>query len=620
MTRRLRLAWLISEVGIAEPAATQVVEYLQAAKSALGVLPTVDTIVFERFFDETGGTQLVIHAPFGSRINRAWGLALRKRFCRKFDFELQAAATEDCIVLSLARATVSRWRTFPVTCIRRVSARSSYKRCSRRRCSRHAGVGTPQWHSPYRVFAPAINTPQLQRMFAEDLIADVFPDQIACAENLTGEREIPDHPLVEQTIRDCLEEAMDIHGLEQLLGDIESGQVRVVARELTEPSPLALQVLAARPYAYLDDAPLEERRTQAVMARRWQDPRNASDLGKLDASAIARVKDEAFPAAESVDELHDALMWCGLLTSAEITPREQWADLMAELVRTQRAAQVHLPAGQVWAAAERLPRFAAIFPDLTIEPATRVPEPYASENITRENALLEIVRGRMEALGPVTAGALAESLGVDTSEIEQALLALEGEGFAMRGAFTPDFTGVEWCERRLLARIHRYTVDRLRREIEPVTSQDFMRFLCDWHHVTAQSRKDGPDALASIISDLEGFEAPAAAWETEILPARLNEYDFAWLDDLCLAGRAVWARLARPKVAEDDVRRAGPVRTTPIAILARRNVALWTAAAGSSGRAEPSMSSRARKSTRVPRAARRLILRRNHRWCRGARR
>jgi ATP-dependent Lhr-like helicase len=331
------------------------------------------------------------------------------------------------------------------------------------------------------------------------------------------------------------------------------------------------------------------------MARRWQDPRNASDLGKLDASAIARVKDEAFPAAESVDELHDALMWCGFLTSAEITPREQWADLMAELVRTQRAAQVHLPAGQVWAAAERLPRFAAIFPDLTIEPATRVPEPYASENITRENALLEIVRGRMEALGPVTAGALAESLGVDTSEIEQALLALEGEGFAMRGAFTPDFTGVEWCERRLLARIHRYTVDRLRREIEPVTSQDFMRFLCDWHHVTAQSRKDGPDALASIISDLEGFEAPAAAWETEILPARLNEYDFAWLDDLCLAGRAVWARLARPKVAEDDVRRAGPVRTTPIAILARRNVALWTAAAGSSGRAEPSMSSRARK-------------------------
>ncbi len=590
------LAWLVSEVGITEAAATQLVDYLLMAKTALGVLPTERTIVFERFFDESGGMQLVIHAPFGSRINRAWGLALRKRFCRKFDFELQAAATEDSIVLSLGTshsfplAEVAAYlnaKTVRDVLIQALLAAPMFT--ARWRWNAGVALALPRFRGGKKV------PPQLQRMYAEDLVAEIFPAQIACLENVPGDREIPDHPLIAQTIRDCLEEAMDIDGLERLLKGIESGAIAIVAKDVTEPSPLAQQILTARPYAYLDDAPLEERRTQAVMGRRWLDPASASDLGKLDIKAIERVRDEAFPDAETVDELHDALMWCGYLSTDEVAARGPWADLAAQLVATRRAALVRIPSAALWMAAERLPRILALFPRASVEPPTQTPEPYASEETTRETALTEIVRGRMEALGPVTAPALAGALGIDVAEVDQALLRLEGEGSILRGSFTPDAAATEWCERRLLARIHRYTVDRLRREIEPVTTQDFMRFLCDRHHVTASERKEGPDALAGIIADLEGFEAPAAAWETEILPSRVNQYDFAWLDDLCLSGRIVWTRLAKPRSAEDEVRRAGPVRTTPIAILARRNAAIWNTAAAAAPATPPGMSSRAQR-------------------------
>ena len=587
---------LTVDVGLDPAAASQLCDYLSAAKAALGVLPTLTTIVLERFFDETGGTQLVIHTPFGSRINRAWGLALRKRFCRKFDFELQAAALEDCIVLSLSTS-----HSFPLeevaaylksTNVRDILVQALLVApmfAARWRWNAAISLAIPRFRGGKKV------PPQLQRIYAEDLIADVFPDQIACAENLAGEREIPDHPLVAQTIGDCLEQAMDIRGLEKLLAGIESGAIRVVTRELTEPSPLALQVLAARPYAFLDDAPLEERRTQAVMARRWTDARNATDLGKLDSAAIARVREEAFPGAESADELHDALMWCGVLTEHEVSVRDGWPALVAELVAARRAALVTVADRAYWVAAERLPRLIAVYGTVLAAPSTVcAPEPYASEAHTPESALTEMVRGRMEALGPVTADALAASLGVARTGIDVALLTLETEGFAMRGEFT-GVADTEWCERRLLARIHRYTVDRLRREIEPVTTQDFMRFLLHWQHVSADQRKEGPDALAGIISDLEGYEAPAAAWETEILSARMNNYDFAWLDDLCLAGRAVWTRLARPRSVGAEARRAGPVRTTPIAILPRRQVAIWNTAAVSADTAEPELTSRAQK-------------------------
>src|SRR5947209_8844889 len=357
------LRWLVDEVGIAQGTAEQLLEYLASAHAALSCLPTQDTIVFERFFDEVGGMQLVIHSPYGSRINRAWGLALRKRFCRKFNFELQAAATEDNIVLSLTTA-----HSFELADVARYLNSATIRPLliqalldapmfiTRWRWVIGVALALPRFRGGRKV------PPQLARMGAEDLIGAVFPDQIACAENLTGEREVPDHPLVRQTIDDCLNEAMDIAGLERLLAGIESGGIRIVSRDLTEPSPLALEVLSARPYAYLDDAPLEERRTQAVMGRRWLSPESASDLGRLDADAIARVRAEAWPEAANADELHDALVWLGFVSEVEVDANPNWREWLAELAPGKRAARLHTPDATLWIAAERLPQFRALGP------------------------------------------------------------------------------------------------------------------------------------------------------------------------------------------------------------------------------------------------------------------
>ncbi len=416
--------------------------------------------------------------------------------------------------------------------------------------------------------------PQLARMGAEDLLATVFPDQIACAENLPGEREVPDHPLVNQTVGDCLTEAMDIEGLERLLARLERGEVSLVARDLTEPSPLALEVLAARPYAYLDDAPLEERRTQAVMSRRWLDVEKASEIGRLDADAISRVRAEAWPEPENADELHDALVWLGFLTDTETRP--DWMEWLAQLGGEKRVARLTAPSTSLWIAAERLPHFQALWRHITLEPEITAPAAYARA-WAPEEALAELVRGRLEGAGPVTVTALASPMGLREADIAAALLALEAEGFAMRGRFNPGVAQEEWCERRLLARIHHYTVKRLRAEVEPVAARDFMRFLFEWQRVTTDARMEGPEALLEIVGQLEGFEAPAGAWETEILPARLARYDPAWLDEQCLAGRVSWVQLrTRNGKANGKERRAGPVRSTPIALLPRRNAPLWT--------------------------------------------
>ena len=338
------LAWLTGECGIGLAAAQQVVEYLATGFAALGVLPTLETIVLERFFDEAGGMQLVIHSPYGSRVNRAWGLALRKRFCRKFNFELQAAATEDNIVLSLTAA-----HSFPLEDVQHYLKSASVRPLliqalldapmfmTRWRWVAGVSLALPRFRGGRKV------PPQLARMDAEDLIAAVFPDHIACAENLTGEREVPDHPLVRQTIGDALTEAMDIAGLERLVADIESGAVRAVTRDLTGPSPLALEVLAARPYAYLDNAPLEERRTQAVMSRRWLAPEDASELGRLDAEAVERVRAEAWPEAATPDELHDALVWLGFLAAGEANDGPQWPEHLAALAKQKRVARFTPP-------------------------------------------------------------------------------------------------------------------------------------------------------------------------------------------------------------------------------------------------------------------------------------
>ncbi|MFP5406658.1 MAG: ATP-dependent DNA helicase, partial [Gammaproteobacteria bacterium] len=409
------------------------------------------------------------------------------------------------------------------------------------------------------------------------LLATVFPDQVACAENLVGEREVPDHPLVAQTLHDCLHEAMDIDGLERVLAAIAGGDIEVLARDLTEPSPLALEILAARPYSYLNDAPLEERRTQAVMARRWMDPETAADLGKLDVDAIHNVRDEAWPQARNADELHDALLAVGFLADAEIEAEPRWRSWLQELVAASRATCLLLGPASVHVAAERLPEFLAAFPGARRrEPGIEAPAEYRKP-WTAEAALLEILRDRLQALGPVTAGALAGPLGLAASGVEPVLLQLEAEGSLIRGRFTPQAPETEWCERRLLARIHRYTVNRLRREIEPVEARDFMRFLFEWQRVAPEARVEGPDAVAGIVAQLEGFEAPAAAWETEILPTRVNEYDPGWLDELSRAGRVVWTRIA--PLQASGARAPSPVRTTPIVLASRRHLGIWGALA-----------------------------------------
>jgi ATP-dependent helicase Lhr and Lhr-like helicase len=584
------LRWLINAIGIGEAAAQQIIDYLRSGRAALGCLPTQDRIVLERFFDEAGGMQLVVHSPYGSRINRAWGLALRKRFCRKFNFELQAAATEDNIVLSLTTAhsfelaEVARYLN--ATSVQDVLIQAMLDApmfITRWRWVAGVSLALPRFRGGRKV------PPQLARMQAEDLIAHVFPDQIACAENLAGEREVPDHPLVGQTVTDCLTQAMDVEGLQRLLRGIEAGAVRVVACDLSEPSPLALEVLSARPYAYLDDAPLEERRTQAVMARRWLDAETAGDLGRLDPEAIERVRAEAWPEAANRDELHDVLVWFGFLSEGEAEAGDGWSDWLAQLAHERRAARLHLPAGVVWIAAERVAQCRALWPNAHLEPSIVAPAAKAARGTGPEEALREIVRGRLEGQGPITQDALGQPLGLEPAQVAGALAALETEGFVMRGRFTPGAAQEEWCERRLLARIHGYTIKRLRSEIEPVAARDFLRFLLSWQRVAEEARMEGPDALDEVVEQLEGFGAPAAAWETEILPARLAGYEPAWLDDRCLAGHLTWTRLA-PRNGRNNGsdRRAAPVRTTPITLLARRHVSFWTALAAKADTAEPS--------------------------------
>ena len=569
--------WLAREIpGVPEAAARQMVEYLEASKRILGVTPTQETLVLERFFDEAGGMQLVLHAPFGSRVNRAWGLALRKRFCRSFNFELQAAATEDAIVLSLGPQ-----HSFPLEDVFQY-----LKPETAEHLLVQAMLDAPMFGSRWRWNATRalavlrarggkkVPTP-LQRMDAEDLVAAVFPDQLACPENLVGDREIPDHPLVQQTIADCLLEAMDFPGLKGVLEGMAAGQFTLVARDTTEPSPLAHEVINAKPYAFLDDAPLEERRTQAVITRRGLDVKTAEELGKLDQAAIDRVKEEAWPEVASADELHDALLVMGAIPNAEVGTRNaEQQGYFEELARAGRAGMLsHDP--HLCVAAERLPMLEAVFPGARCEPPLVVPERDRAKVWTREDAVRELVRGRLEAVGPTTAADIARSLGVPAGDVDFALGALEHEGFVLRGRFTPGVVELEWCERRLLARIHRYTLDRLRQEIEPVTAADFMRFLLEWQRAAPDARAEGPEGLGAVLDLLDGYEAPAAAWEADVLPARLGDYDPLWLDGLCLSGEIAWGRLSPAAPSNGGGHKAGPIRTTPIALFRRERGVVW---------------------------------------------
>jgi ATP-dependent helicase Lhr and Lhr-like helicase len=385
---------------------------------------------------------------------------------------------------------------------------------------------------------------------------------------------------------------MDIEGLEQLLRRLEAGEIRVIGCDLTEPSPLALEALSAKPYAFLDDAPLEERRTQAVMARRWRDPESASDLGRLDPEAIAKVQAEAWPDPVNSEELHDALLWLGSLTEAEARAAPDWRQWLEALAREKRVALMRAGEANLWIPAERLTQFRAVWPEAKLEPEIMSPADEAQTAWSRESALVEILRGRLEGLGPVTPTTLAAPLGLEPGAGAAALAALESDGAILKGRFLPGVNDEQWCDRRLLARIHHYTVRRLRSEIEPVAARDFLRFLFAWQHVSEETRLEGPDALPAILSALEGFEAPAKAWETEILPARLKGYQASWLDAQCLAGRTAWARLTPPIVANGRARHAAPIGATPVALIERRGAPSWTALAPPAGPAP--MSGRAR--------------------------
>ncbi len=581
--------WLAGTPGIPREAAQQIVEYLSRARAALGALPTQRRLIMERFFDESGGTQLVIHSPYGSRINRAWGLALRKRFCRTFNFELQAAATEDAIILSLSTshsfALDEVWRYLHSASAEQVLIQALLDAPLfgvRWRWIATTALALPRMAGGRKV------APQLQRMKSEDLLATVFPDQVACLENIVGEREIPDHPLVRQTLDDCLHEAMDSEGWLALLRRMESGEVELLTRDLPAPSPLAMEILGARPYAFLDDAPLEERRTQAVLARRWSDPESADDLGALDPEAIAAVGAEAWPEARNSDELHEALTALGCIAEAEAAGQPHWLQWLAELARAGRATRLQVAHDRaLWTPLERLAWLRSIYPQAACEPCLPLPAGY-DQLLDEEEALVELIRARLSGFAPLPVPLIARPLALPASAVALALTRLEAQGYVLRGRFSPGASEDEWCERHLLARIHRYTVKRLRREIEPVELADCMRFLADWQHLSAGTRMQGREALGTLVEQLEGFQAAATAWESDLLPARLKDYGSTWLDELCRSGRIVWTRLSGRLKAS-----GGPVRGTPIVLLPRRQLGAWHALA--SDAPAPELSSRAQR-------------------------
>lgn len=579
-------AWLRDELRLPGPAAAQLAQYLGAAKAALGVLPTEERIVFERFFDELGDTHLVIHSPYGSRINRAWGLTLRKRLCRQFNFELQASALEDSIVLSLGPT-----HSFPLAEVQRY-----LKAATARELLVQALLDAPMFGTRWRWNATAALAvrrmsggrrvpPQFQRSDAQDLLTLVFPSSQACLENIAGDREIPDHPLVAQTLADCLHETMDVDGFVRLLARIERGEVQVVTRELASPSPLALAILNARPYAFLDDGAAEERRTRAVATQALMDLQTAHDIGRLDAQVVAQVCADAWPEIGSPDELHDALCVHGFLTRAELDALEDTPPFVDALAQARRAAWLTWGAGPaartVLVAAERLHELQALWPGAALAPPMAA---LRTELPQRDAALREILRGRLELLGPVTAAALAAPLALNAADVQTALLQLEAEGSVMRGRFTPPSVSPddddEWCDRRLLARMHRATRERQRASFQPVPPAQFMRFLFRWHQLArhddaagVDERRAGEAGLAGVLRQLEGVHAPASAWEDELLTARVSDYAPAMLDRLCAAGRVVWWRPA--EATGPATARSGPIRATPIVLAERDALAHW---------------------------------------------
>ncbi|MBX3303617.1 MAG: DEAD/DEAH box helicase [Nitrospira sp.] len=554
------MQWLKQECGLDQRGAQQAIEYVLTGKLVLGTVPTQATVVAERFFDESGGMQLVIHAPFGGRINKAWGLALRKRFCVTFDFELQAAATDNGLVISLGEK-----HSFPLESVFGYLHSNSVREVlvqavlmapmftTRWRWNASRSLALVRFSNGKKV------PPQIQRMRSEDLLAVIFPDAVACQENLMGERaarQIPDHPLVQETLRDCLTEAMDVEGLTAVLRRIEAGQIRCIAVETPAPSVFSHEILNANPYAFLDDAPLEERRARAVEMRRTLPPDLVGEVGALDPEAIDEVVRESWPVVRDADELHDALLtlvWVPRETIAE------WQPFLPELTESGRAVELSAKGWVATEYREGVERVLAGGDDTTLD---------------------AVVLGWMESIGPTTTNELAERLGLSTAAINAAMVRLEASGQVLRGRFTryaSRFTSdeIEWCHRRLLARIHRLTIGRLRKEIEPVTATEFVRFLLQWQHVLPGSRRHGESGLSQVIQQLAGFEAAASSWEPQLLRLRMAKYEPELLDRLCLSGAVSWGRLSpHPKFSQGgqpDRRRIIATSGAPISVFPRED-------------------------------------------------
>ena len=571
---RAAVEWLCRTCGLEPGGAAQLVAYIVAGRDALGAVPDEHTVVAERFFDESGGMQLVLHAPFGGRITRAWGLALRKRFCRSFNFELQAAATDNGLVLSLGEQ-----HSFPLADV------FAYLRPETvGHLLEQAVLATPLVTTRWRwVASRALMLPRfrggrrvpvhLQRMMAEDLMAAVFPGAIACAENLPADIPIPDHPLVAETMREILTDALDLEGLRELLAALARGELRTVAVDTTAASPFAHEILNANAYAFLDDAPLEERRARAVALRRVLPEEQLGPWARLESGAIERVSAGAWPEVRDADELHDALLSLVALPLAPpaglrrpLAERladalRQWAPLAEDLARQQRLFTVEAAGGSFGVAAERLAVFGWLHPGASLPPAPVPAEAPAS----REEAAAQSLGGWLAAIGPATAAELGSLVGLDPAMTAAALARLEATGRILRGHFSG--AGEEWCDRTLLARIHRLTLEHLRQEIQPVTPAVFLRWLLRWQHLAPGTQLRGERGLLEVLGQLQGFEAPASAWEPQILARRLGDYRPELLDRLCLSGAVGWARLSRREPA--GLRRVVPTSASPVAFFLR---------------------------------------------------
>ncbi|MBN9288043.1 MAG: DEAD/DEAH box helicase [Gammaproteobacteria bacterium 39-13] len=542
--------WLIQNCCMSDKAANQLITYLNEGRKVLGAIPTQKTLIAERFFDESGGMQLIIHSPFGAKINKAWGLALRKRFCRSFNFELQAAATDNGLNIALAEQ-----HSFPLSDVFQFLHPNTIKEVLIQ-----AVLQSPVFNTRWRWVATRSLSivrfrnskklpPNILRILADDLLAAVFPDAAACQDNLGGKDvELPAHPFIDETMKDVLTEALDLEGLIELLKKIQNNTITCLAIDTPLPSVFSHEILNANPYAFLDDAPLEERRARAVEMRRVLPESVLKEVGKLDQNAIKLVQKQAWPDIRDADELHD------LLQSLIAIPEEmlsEWRLHLEHLIKTNRVTSTKIKEKVFFVAAEKIKRVIAIYNNPHFDKKLVEIE---KESPSQEEALVEMIRHWMLHLGPTTERELNEILNVDTSLISYSLLKLESSGMILRGRFRTSINDpLEWCERRLLSRIHRLTVEKLRKEIEPVTAEQFMNWLLKWQHVATGTQLQGEQGLIEIIHQLQGFEIPANAWETQIFKKRLQEYETYWLDNLCLSGRIGWGRLSlHPATLEDD--------------------------------------------------------------------